>query len=329
MKSNNIFSRVGTRLAIFLLVVALAAGAVAVWWNDAIAPADPANPEPVIFVVRTGESVRSITSRLAEEGLVRSATGFYLLIKTMGIERELQAGDFRLNRAMNASEVAQELTHGSLDVWVTTLEGWRSEEIANKLAKELDIPEQLFLPYAREGYMFPDTYLIPRDATPAAVAEIFFDTFDRRVTDEMRASAARVGLTFDEVVVLASIVEREGRTDQDRPVIAGILLKRLKADWPLQADATLQYALGYQLEEKTWWKAGLTQEDKTIRSPYNTYANTGLPPEPISNPGLASIKAVLNPQETDFWYYLHDPAGGVHYARTIEEHNANIAQYLQ
>jgi UPF0755 protein len=329
MKSDNArVSRISTRIAIFLLVVALAVGAVALWWNDAIGPADPSDVEPVIFVVPTGESVRSVASRLAAENLVRSPTGFYVLVKVMGIEREVQAGDFRLNRAMSATEIAQELTHGSLDVWVTTLEGWRVEEIANKLARELNIPEQLFLDHAREGYMFPDTYLIPRDATPAAVAQIFFDTFTTRVTDEMRASAAAVGLSFEEAVILASIVEREGRTDQDRPVIAGILLKRLKADWPLQADATLQYALGYQLEEKTWWKQGLTLQDKAVESEYNTYAHTGLPPSPIANPGLASIKAVLNPQETDFWYYLHDPAGGVHYARTLEEHNENISRYL-
>jgi UPF0755 protein len=329
MKSSSLLERFSARLAILFLVLVLGAGIAAVWWNDAISPVDVNTSESVIFVVPQGESVRSIASRLSEEELIRSATGFYMLVKIMGIERELQAGDFRLNRAMNARQIAEELTHGSLDVWVTTLEGWRSEEVANKLAKELDIPEQLFLQYVKEGYMFPDTYLIPREATPAAIAELFQDTFNARVTDTMRQDAARLGLTFEEVVVMASIVEREGRTDEDRPVIAGILLKRLDADWPLQADATLQYALGYQPADKTWWKKSLTQEDKGVRSAFNTYTNTGLPPAPISNPGLASIKAVLYPQETDFWYYLHDPVGAVHYGRTLEEHNENIANFLQ
>lgn len=318
-----------TRLAILFLVLVLGAGGVAAWWNDAIAPVDKNDTESVIFVVPQGESVRSIATRLAEEEIIRSATGFYLLVKFMGLERALQAGDFRLNRAMNARLIAQELTHGSLDVWVTTLEGWRNEEIANKLAKDLDIPEQLFLQYAKEGYMFPDTYLIPREATPAAIAQLFESTFNARVTDVMRQEAQRIGLSFNEVMVMASIVEREGLTDEDRPVIAGILLKRLDAGWALQADATLQYALGYQATEKTWWKKSLTNEDKTLRSAYNTYTNVGLPPAPISNPGLASIKAVLYPQETDFWYYLHDPTGAVHYGRTLEEHNENIANFLR
>ncbi len=321
--------RFSTRLAILFLVLVLGAGGGAAWWNDAISSVDKNDSESVIFVVPQGESVRSIATRLSEEELIRSATGFYLLVKFMGLERALQAGDFRLNRAMSARLIAQELTHGSLDVWVTTLEGWRIEEIANKLAKDLDIPEQLFLQYAKEGYMFPDTYLVPREATPAAIAQLFESTFNARVTDDMRQGAQRIGLSFDEVVVLASIVEREGRTDEDRPVIAGILLKRLEAGWPLQADATLQYALGYQVAEKTWWKKSLMNEDKALRSAYNTYTNLGLPPAPISNPGIASIKAVLYPQETDFWYYLHDPTGVIHYGRTLEEHNENIANFLR
>jgi UPF0755 protein len=131
------------------------------------------------------------------------------------------------------------------------------------------------------------------------------------------------------VITLASIIEREGQTNEDRPVIAGILMNRLEAGWPLQADATLQYALGYQSKDKTWWKKTLYDEDKKINSPYNTYANPGLPPGPISNPGLASIQAAIYPKKTDYWYYLHDPAGGVHYAITLEEHNANIAKFLR
>lgn len=145
----------------------------------------------------------------------------------------------------------------------------------------------------------------------------------------MREDAKMSGLTLDEVITLASIVEREGRTADDRPIIAGILLKRLKADWPLQADATLQYALGYQAREKTWWKKALTNDDKNFRSPYNTYLNPGLPPRPIANPGIESMKAVIYPKDTEYWYYLHDPTGAVHYAATIEEHNANVKTYLR
>lgn len=313
---------------LFTVTVVLAVGSW-LWWRDAISAVDPADTTPKMFIVRRGEGVKSVAARLASSGLIRSPTGFYLLVKLMGIERDLQAGDFRLNPAMDAGALARELTHGTLDVWVTTLEGWRVEEVAAKLTKELDIPESEFLKVAREGYMFPDTYLVPRDATVGAVADLFLETFAKKVDENLRADVKKTGLSFDEVVTLASIVEREGRTEEDRPVIAGILLKRLKADWPIQADATLQYALGYQVGEKTWWKKVLTQEDKKVKSPYNTYLNPGLPPGPIANPGLASIKAVIDPKETDSWYYLHDPQGRAHYAKTLEEHNSNIAKYLR
>ncbi len=177
--------------------------------------------------------------------------------------------------------------------------------------------------------MFPDTYLVPQDATAGAIITLFTAAFDKKVTPEMRADIRASGMTLHEVITLASIIEREGHTDEDRPIIAGILLNRLKAGWPLQADATLQFALGYQSKEKTWWKKVLYDEDKKIDSPYNTYANTGLPPGPISNPGIASIRAAIYPKETSYWFYLHDPSGAVHYAETLDEHNANIAKYLR
>lgn len=316
------------RLFIFLLVIALVGGGLSLWWYDAIAPVDPTDKNPVIFVINKGEGVKSISSRLAKQHLIRSPTGFFVLVKTLGIETQLQAGDFRLVRSMNSKDIAQELTHGTLDVWVTTLEGWRDEEIATKLAKDLDIPETEFLKYASQGYMFPDTYLIPKDATAAAIVDLFQHTFNSKITSQMRNDASKVGLSFKDIITLASIVEREGRTSSDRPVIAGILIKRLKADWPLQTDATLQYALGYQSNEKSWWKKYLTDEDKTVKSAYNTYRNKGLPPGPIANPGLSSINAVIYPAQSEYWYYLHDTKGQVHYGKTLEEHSANIEKYL-
>ena len=314
---------------VFFLVTVLVIGAAAAWWFDSTGAVDTTDHTPVSFAIHQGDGARAIATNLSELRLVRSPTAFFLLVKFMGIEKNLQAGEFRLTRSMDSKTVAQQLTHGFEDVWVTTLEGWRNEEIAAVLAKNLDIPETEFLKIADEGYMFPDTYRIPQDATAGAIVNMFRTTFDTKVTDAMKATAAKRGLTLNQVVILASIVEREGRTDADRPMIAGILLKRLKANWPLEVDATLQYALGYQSGEKSWWKTNLTAEDRLVKSPYNTYTNPGLPPGSICNPGLSSITAVINAQDSDYWYYLHDTAGGIHYAKTIEEHNANIAKYLQ
>lgn len=326
MKSNKQFA---SRLTIFFIVLILISGAGFIWWQKEISPVDPEDTASISFTIEKGDGVKVIAANLASKDFIRSPTSFFILVKILGIERQLQAGDFRLKRSMDAGAIARQLTHGMEDLWITTLEGWRIEEIATKLARDLDIPEAQFLRFAREGFMFPDTYRVPRDATAGAVADMFRKTFDLKVTSQMRAEAKKIGLSFDDVLILASIVEREGRGDDDRPVIAGILLKRLKADWPLQADATLQYALGYQPKEKTWWKKELTEEDKSVQSPYNTYRNPGLPPGPIGNPGLAAINAVLGAKTTDYWYYLHDTKGVAHYGRTLEEHTANIVNYLR
>ncbi len=328
MKSNNT-TAVLTRVIVFFLVTLVCVGGVFAWWMDSMQSVNPADQTPIAFTIHPGDGARAIATNLEAEHLIRSPTAFFILVKLMGIEKKLQAGDFRLNRSMDSRTVAEQLTHGFQDVWVTTLEGWRDEEIAAILSKHMDIPESEFLKIAHVGYMFPDTYRIPRDATAGAIVNMFRSTFDTKVTDEMRQKAAQDGMTMDQVITLASLVEREGLTDTDKPVIAGILIKRWKANWPLQVDATLQYALGYQPAEKTWWKKVLSADDRAVKSPYNTYTNPGLPPGPICNPGISSINAVLFPKASDYWYYLHDPAGGVHYAKTIEEHNANIAKYLQ
>lgn len=310
-------------LAVFFLVGGI------FWWKINLLPVDSSNLTPKIFMIKKGDGVREIASRLKKENLIRNQIAFFLLIKKLGIDQNLQAGDFRLNPGMDGETVAKTLTVGTLDVWVTIPEGLRDEEIALKLASGLNLPESEFLKYASVGYMFPDTYLIPKEATGVGVAKLMTDNFGQKVPLDLQKEALKSGLSFKEVIILASIVEKEAKGDQDRNLIAGILLKRLKADWPLQVDATIQYALGYQPETKTWWKKELFETDKKIKSAYNTYLNPGLPPNPISNPGLASIKAVIFPRLSDYWYYLHDPEGNVHFAKTQEEHEQNIIKYLQ
>jgi UPF0755 protein len=326
MKSNNTFS---IRLAVFIGVMICIIGGGLLWWNDAIAPFDPSDSTPVTFSVSKGENIREIASHLAADRLIRSPIGFYLLVKFLRIERQIQAGDFRLQRTMNSSVIAKELTHGMMDTWITILEGWRVEEIATKLAKELDIPEKEFLSVAQEGEMFPDTYRVPKDASAAAIVALLRENFQKKITPKMSEDIKKESVTLEDVIILASIVEREGKTGEDRPVIAGVLINRMQKGWPLEADATLQYALGYQSNEKTWWKKDLTDEDKLIDSPYNTYTNPGLPPGPIANPGIQAIMAVIYPKKTDYMFYLHDAKGNVHYAKTLEEHERNIETYLK
>jgi UPF0755 protein len=325
MKSNKTLLY---RFGIFIVVIFAVAIGLWAWWRDSVSPVNSADKTPVVFSVNKGDGVRMIAGKLSQQNLIRSPIAFFIMVKLSGIERQLQAGDYRLSRNMDASRISKELTHGTSDIWVTTLEGWRTEEIAGKLSKEMDIPESEFMKYAHEGYMFPDTYMIPRDATAAAVAQVFTDNFRRKISDSLLAQGVTNKLSPGEVVVLASIVEREGHTDEDRPVIAGILLNRLKQDMPLQVDATLQYALGYDSSDKTWWRKSLSEADKKYESAYNTYINVGLPPAPIANPGLSAIKAVVSPAKTSYLYYLHDSKGVAHYAETLDKHNTNIAKYL-
>lgn len=293
-------------------------------------PVDKSSRESVVFVVRRGENLDTITNNLSDKNLIRSKIIFYTVVKKLGIERSIQAGDFRLSPSMDVEEIANAFTHGTLDVWMTIIEGTRKEEVAQVVSQNLNIPEIEFLKSAKEGYLFPDTYLIPKDATAVAVLQIFETNFNRRFSNELKENAKQKNLTVDEVITLASLIEREALFDEDRIRVANVLLKRLANGIKLDIDATVQYAVGYQSDKKSWWKKNLTVDDLTTNSPYNTYKNAGLPPGPIASPGLASIQAVLNANsDTPYLYYVSDKTGHLHFAGTLEEHNNNVAKYVR
>lgn len=323
--------------AILLLVAAIIGGFF--WWRWAVSPVSQAPGQSQIFVIHKGEGLSLIAQRLKNAGLIRDALAFKILILTKGLSGQIQAGDFRVHPSWSAEEVAYLLTHGSLDIWLTFPEGWRREEFGRRLVanlEEFNYPQFIQLTDELEGYLFPDTYLIPKDASPSAVIKIFTNNFKRKYSLELELAAKKESLTEGQVINLASIVERESRAEKDRPVVAGILLKRWQENWPLQADATVQYALGSErcnrrgtpLEGCSYWEP-VRKTDLEIDSPYNTYEYRGLPPTPICNPGLASIEAVIYPQETDYWFYLSDGQGRIYYAKTIEEHEENIEKYLK
>ncbi len=314
-------------LLLFFIVIFLGLFSLA-WWKQANVPVNKNDKSTEIFVIKRGEDVRTIAKRLQNEGLIRDPIAFFLLIRFGGLQEKIQSGDFKLSPSMDMETVANNLTHGTLDVWITTLEGWRNEEIATTLSQSLGIPEVEFLKVAEIGYMFPDTYLLPKDASAGAAVKIFRDNFQAKVTPTIIEKAKQKGLTPYELVIIASLVEREARHTDDRPIVASVILNRLKAGMKLDIDATVQYALGYQTNERNWWKKDLTLDDIKIESPYNTYTKNGLPPTPISNPGLASIVAVTDAPETDYLYYVSDKGGRIHPAKTVEEHNRNVAKYI-
>src|SRR3989344_1194569 len=304
-------------LIIFLLVVG---GGFYFYYQAGTLPVEKNVKESKIFIVQKGEGLDSIINNLYDQKLIRNKIVFFLVVKQLGLEKNIQAGDFRLNQSMDAHQIANSLTKGTLDIWVTIIEGTRKEEIAQVISQNLGIPETEFLKYAQEGYLFPDTYLIPKDATAEAVIQILKTNLERRFSDDLKEKARQKNLTADEVLTLASLVEREAKYDEDRGQVASVLLNRLDSGMKLDIDATVQYALGYQPGEKSWWKKELSLDDLEMISPYNTYKNAGLPPGPIASPGLASIEAVVNANpDTPYLFYVSDSTGHLHFARTLEE----------
>lgn len=318
------------RVFVLLTLIIIAAVGSFLYYREGTLPVNKKVETPKIFVVARGENLASISKKLAEQGLIRNKIIFFLVVTQLGIQKNIQAGDFRLSPSMDVYEIAKSLTHGTLDEWITIIEGMRKEEIAQLVAKSLNIPETEFIREANEGYLFPDTYLIPKDATAGSVINILTDNFYKKFSDDLKRKAEAKGLTEKEVVILASFVEREAKFDADRKIVANILLRRYKEGMPLQVDATVQYALGYQAQDKTWWKQDLSVDDLQIKSAYNTYKNKELPPTPIDNPGLAAIEAVINANaNTPYLFYVSDKSGKLHFARDLDGHNENIRKYLK
>jgi UPF0755 protein len=181
-----------------------------------------------------------------------------------------------------------------------------------------------------EGYLFPDTYFFGRTTTVEDAVKQMLENFDRKFSEELRQEAANLGLGVHTVLTLASIVEREAQVPEERPIIAGVFLRRLRLGIPLEADPTVQYAVGSDPESVAkygYWKKELTQADLEVDSPYNTYRRMGLPPGPIANPGLDSIVAVVRPAETNYLYFVAKPDGSHAFAETLEEHLRNVEMY--
>ncbi len=301
------------------------------WWNLELAPVAD-DKKSIIFVIDKGEGFSQVTDDLKKANLIKSPWAFYLYGKRSGLVNKIQPGTFRLSPSQTSREILQTLTEQPLDLWVTLLEGWRVEEMAEEINSKFQIPNDKFISVAKEGYIFPDTYLFPKEYSAKQIAEIMMDNFEKKYSDEIRIKIKNQGLSEDEGVILASIVEREARSDEVRKMVASILLKRFKIGMALNADATVQYALGYQKDENPpaggWWKKQLTHEDLKIDSPYNTYIHSGFPPKPIANPSLSSLKAVANADPlTPYLYYYHDSKGNSYYAKTLDEHNANVANH--
>ena len=313
-------------ISLFLIAIVFIGG-LTIWVNWSLA-APSKNSDKKTFVIQNGESVSSFSKRLEEEKLIRNTLMFHLYLKLNNLDRKIQAGSFSLAENLTARELSKALTEGRLDKWVTFVEGLRKEQVAEILSDNFNTNKEKFIADSPEGYLFPDTYLIPLKTDEEKILSIFATNFNKKVTSELLTAAENKGLDKEQLTILASIVERETKNNEERPIVAGILIKRWREGMPLAADATVQYALGFSNDENSWWRKNLSAEDLDFSSPYNTRKNLGLPPGPICSPGLSSINAVINSVEGLYYFYLHDKNGKIHYAKTYEEHLQNIKQYL-
>lgn len=286
------------------------------------------------FNVPKGATMQSISDALESQGFVRSSLAFHIFFHIFDDKKTIAPGGYYLSSSMSAWTVAHVLTSSSAMKWVTIPEGLRKEEIADIAATALGwssstratfISDTNIDPDHIEGVYFPDTYLIPTTAAPDDVIKQLVSQFNKEFAPYLKEAAAE-NVKWTTALTLASIIQREAASDADMPLISGILWNRLLQKMALDVDSTIQYAKGNT--GKGYW-APITSADKQIDSPFNTYTHVGIPPHPISNPGIAAISAALSPATTTCLYYIHDKNRQIHCADTLDEQENNIVKYLK
>jgi UPF0755 protein len=326
-----------------VFLVLAAAGSIIAYNSFFGAPQKQAEAERFIVPLVAEDTIK----KLHDSGFVKSEWAFKYAFR----QSKVQPGGYKISKSMTVWQIADAMREPYMK-WVVIPEGLRKEQIGEILAEELGWNQQTKTDWITkytamdydyvEGVYFPDTYLIPKDEAPLQVAQRFINKFNEKF-QPYADKFVKENIKWNTALKIASIVQREAAGKDDMPLIAGILWNRLLKDVKLETDDTVQYVrddilhygkarfdvqLTSYSSEGDWWKP-IKAEDKNIESPYNTYRNKGLPPHPICNPGLDAINAVLNPAETECFYYLHDSNGQIHCAKTYKEHQENIEQFLK
>ncbi len=333
-----------------LLVIVVSGGVILYFYRDYSKSIDNSlseSDDTIEFVIEEGESLDQIALKLEEQGLIKNDLYFRIYLKQNDLATKVQAGKFIIPKNSTTKEIAELLQDAQkLDIWVTIPEGLMAREIAdiieegfknnpensfNKdnfltmidegaLVDDLGIPKPADKPL--EGYLYPDTYRFPADANEEYVlSALLTEGFKNKIYDKYSAQIESSQFTLYEVLTLASMLERETKHAEDRPIVADILIRRINNGWRLDIDATLLYYFND-------WQHEITYDDLQIDTQYNTRKVMGLPPTPIANPGENSISAILNPKPNDYWYYVSDSEGNLHYATTEYEQNLNIQKYI-
>lgn len=339
MKEKNIKWKVIGLAAIVLIILG------GVFIANQIGPYDKKNNKDIIVKIPNGSGVNTISNILYENELIKNKDIFKMYVKLSNKAPSIKAGTYSLNQTYSNREILDLLVSGKIHhvgIKITIPEGSTSKEIVDILIKNnigvkdkyeslIANPSEFYDRFeflredditSLEGFLYPETYFIDEKATEKEVLTIMLSGFNSVYTDEVRTEVKKSNMTLQQVVNLASIVEKEAVKDEDRPIIASVFYNRLDIGMPLQSDATIQYIF----EER---KKIVTYADLEINSPYNSYKNKGLPPTPISNPGIKSIKATLNPKDTKYLYFVAKMDGGNNYSETYDQHLIYVQQYKE
>ena len=306
------------------------------WWQIRV-PLN-FNSEKVIFKVEKGQSAETIANNLVKSGFIENPFIFRLYVFFAVSQYALKSGDYELSPAMSIREIADSLIFGDVnEVLITIPEGFNLKQVEDRLVSTGLIKSGELLNYrfsdslplvlsdkpkfsSLEGYLFPDTYRFFKEAVLSDIVSKMIANLDKKITSDLEEAIKNSSHSAYEILTMASLIEKEVKSDSDREIVSGILWKRLKNKVPLQVDATLVYITG---------RKEVYESDKKINSPYNTYYYRGLPKGPIANPGLSAIKAAIFPKPSPYWYYLSAKNGVTIFSRTLEEHNRNKAIYLK
>ncbi|MCK4520497.1 endolytic transglycosylase MltG [Candidatus Parcubacteria bacterium] len=284
-------------------------------WHGIYSPVNCNSLEEKLFSIEKGQGLFQIAENLEKQDLVKNRFLFSLYIIFQREQGNLQAGKYLLNPSMNIPVISQKIISGETHtIKITIPEGYNLTQIEEKL--NLKLPEENL-----EGFLFPDTYQFPIGVSGEEVVRIMKDNFDKKLSAELREEIEKQDKTIFEIITMASMIEKEVRTIEDKKLVSGILWKRLESKMPLQVDATITYITG-----KATTKISI--EELKIDSPYNTYKYLGLPAGPICNPGLDSILAAVYPKDSGYWYYLSNSKGETVFSKTLKEHRINKEKYL-
>jgi UPF0755 protein len=313
------------RLFVFIVLFLLILIGLFVFFSFIKTP--PANfPIGKTITIPTGATVQDVAVLVKENNLVRSELAFFIYFSFVENPTSIKASTYSFSEPVNLTDLAYKLTQGNYGeglLRLTHIEGETVEDVAlraDNILSEFDPVKFITLARPYEGKLFPETYMIPNTYNEQQLLDLLLKTFTEKTSSLQSLSST--SLSFDEVIILASILEREANSKESKEIVSGILQNRLKIGMPLQADATIEYVLHKPLKE-------LTPDDLKMDSPYNTYLNKGLPPTPIGNPGLEAIEAVLYPAQTEYMFYITDENGDFYYAKDFDEHRRNIAKYLR